>query len=205
MNKTIICGIPMKAPVEKVVYYSDDKSLPVADFPVRYPINAFLNKAADDGDHFKVILLVKSDEYSAAEQNLKDFQEEFSAVVSSNGAIAEFCVLRSDFLEAKDVHEKLLGNLVEEIAVGSQILVDLTYGPKDLPIIIFTALNFAEKFLKCEIENIVYGQASFFNGRVVNTKICDMVPLYYLGSVTNTIGSADPAKAKSMLKALLSL
>lgn len=205
MNKTIICGIPMKAPVEKVVYNSDDKSLPVADFPVRYPINAFLNKTADDGDHFKVILLVKSDEYSAAEQNLKDFQEEFLAVVSSNGAIAEFCVLRSDFLEAKDVHEKLLGNLVEEIAVGSQILVDLTYGPKDLPIIIFTALNFAEKFLKCEIENIVYGQASFFNGRAVNTKICDMVPLYYLGSVTNTIGSADPAKAKSMLKALLSL
>ena len=99
-----------------------------------HPINAFLNKTADDGDHFKVILLVKSDEYSAAEQNLKDFQEEFSAVVSSNGAIAEFCVLRSDFLEAKDVHEKLLGNLVEEIAVGSQILVDLTYGPKDLPL-----------------------------------------------------------------------
>ncbi len=205
MNKTIICGIPMKAPVEKVVYNSDDKSLPVADFPVRYPINAFLNKTADDNDHFKVILLVKSDEYSAAEQNLKEFQDEFSAVVSSSGASAEICVLRSDFLEAKDVHEKLLGDLVEEITEGSQILVDLTYGPKDLPIIIFTALNFAEKFLKCEIENIVYGQASFLNGRAVNTKICDMVPLYYLGSVTNTIGSADPAKAKSMLKALLSL
>lgn len=205
MNKTIICGIPMKAPIEKVVYSSEDKSLPVADFAVRYPINAFLNRTAESSDHFKVVLLVKSDEYSAAEQNLNDFQEEFAASISSSGASAEICVVRSDFLEAKDVHEKLLGDLVEEITVGSQILVDLTYGPKDLPIIIFTALNFAEKFLKCEIENIVYGQASFLNGRAVNTKICDMVPLYYLGSITNTIGSADPVKAKTMLKALLSL
>ena len=205
MNKTIICGIPMKAPIEKVMYSSDDKSLPVADFAVQYPINAFLNKTSKSSDHFKVVLLVKSDEYSATEKNMKAFQEEFEASISSCGASAEFCVLRSDFLETKNVHEKLLGDLVEEIAVGSQILVDLTYGPKDLPIIIFTALNFAERFLKCEIENIVYGQASFLNGRAVNTKICDMVPLYYLGSVTNTIGSADPAKAKSMLKALLSL
>lgn len=205
MNKTIICGIPMKAPIEKVMYSSDDKSLPVADFAVQYPINAFLNKTAKSSDHFKVVLLVKSDEYSATEQNLKDFQDEFEASIFSSGASAEICVLRSDFLEEKDVHEKLLGDLVDEIAVGSQILVDLTYGPKDLPIIIFMALNFAERFLKCEIENIVYGKASFLNGRAVNTKICDMVPLYYLGSITNTIGSADPAKAKSMLKALLSL
>ena len=47
MNKTIICGIPMKAPIEKVMYSSDDKSLPVADFAVQYPINAFLNKTAN--------------------------------------------------------------------------------------------------------------------------------------------------------------
>ncbi len=205
MNKTIICGIPMKAQVEKAVYSSEDKSLPVADFAVRYPINAFLNKTADKNDHFKVILLVKSDEYSAAEQNLKSFRDEFSTAISSSGASAEICVLRSGFIEARDVHEKLLGDLVEEITVGSQILADLTYGPKDLPIIIFTALNFAEKFLKCDIDNIVYGQASFSNGRAVNTKICDMIPLYYLGSVTNTIGNSDPAKAKSMLKTLLSL
>lgn len=206
MNKTIICGIPMKEPIDKVVYTSGDKSLPVAENAVRYPINAFLKKTADKGDVFKVILILKADEFSAAEKNLKDFQEEFSEAISSCGASAEFCAIRSAFDEARDVHEKLLGGIVEEITVGSKILVDLTYGPKDLPIIIFTALSFAEKFLDCEIDDIIYGQASFLNGHAVNTRICDMVPLYYLGSVTNTIGSgADPAKAKSMLKALLSL
>ena len=206
MKKTIICGIPMKEPIDKVVYTSGDKSIPVADNAVRYPINAFLKMTAVKGDIYKVVLILKTDAYSAAEQNLTDFQEEFLEAISSCGASAEFYVIRSDYDEARDVHEKLLGGIVEEISVGSKILVDLTYGPKDLPIIIFTALSFAEKFLDCEIENIIYGQASFLNGRAVNTRICDMVPLYYLGSVTNTIGSgADPVKAKSMLKALLSI
>jgi CRISPR-associated protein (cas_TM1812). len=206
MKKTIICGIPMKEPIDKVVYTSGDKSIPVADNAVRYPINAFLKMTAVKGDIYKVVLILKADAYSAAEQNLTDFQEEFLEAISSCGASAEFYVIRSDYDEARDVHEKLLGGIVEEISVGSKILVDLTYGPKDLPIIIFTALSFAEKFLDCEIENIIYGQASFLNGRAVNTRICDMVPLYYLGSVTNTIGSgADPVKAKSMLKALLSI
>ena len=205
MNKTVICGIPMKAPIEKVVYNSEDNSLPVAKEAMQYPINAFLKMTAEKADKFKVILILKADEYSAAEQNLQDFKKEFSVAISSSGTNVELCVVRSDYNEARDVHEKLLGDIIEEINVGSKILVDLTYGPKDLPIIIFTALNFAEKYLKCEIENIIYGQASFLNGRPVNTKICDLVPLFYLGSITNTIVSSDAQKAKSMLKSLLSL
>lgn len=205
MNKTIICGIPMKELIDKVVYSSDDKSLPVAETAVRYPINAFLEMTAKKDDHFKVILLAKTDEYSAASKNLQDFKDEFFNAISSCGASAEYSVITTGFTEARDVYEQLLVKLVDEITVGSQVLVDFTYGPKDFPIIIFTALNFAEKFLGCKVENIVYGQASFSNGHAVNTKICDMIPLYCLGSITNTMSSAEPEKAKSMLKALLSL
>ena len=205
MNKTIICGIPMKETIDKVVYTSDDKSLPVAETAVRYPINSFLEKTACKDDHYKVILLEKTDEYSASDKNLQYFMDEFSNAISSVGADVEYRIISTDFTEARDVHEQVLVKLVDEIVVGSQVLVDITYGPKDFPVIIFTALNFAEKFLDCKIENIVYGQASFSNDHAVNTKICDMIPLYCLGSVTNTMISTEPEKAKAMLKALLSL
>ena len=66
-------------------------------------------------------------------------------------------------------------------------------------------MNFAEKFFDCEIDNIVYGQATFADGNVTNTKIRDMIPLYYLNSVTNTVQCSDPIKAKQMLKSLLSI
>ena len=70
---------------------------------------------------------------------------------------------------------------------------------------LFAALNFAEKFLGCEVDNLIYGQVNFQNGVPTNPQICDMVPLYYLNSVTNTIRAEEPDRARQMLKSLLHL
>lgn len=63
-----------------------------------------------------------------------------------------------------------MGRIIDEIDDESHIIADITYGLKDLPIIIFSALGFAERFLGCEIDAIIYGQANFVSGHVVNTK-----------------------------------
>ena len=205
MNKTIICGIPMKKVIDQVVYRSDDKSIPSADRAVRYPINAFLEETLKPSDELKIILLVKQDPHGSHEHNIGLFKEELANANASIGAKVSYTVIDTDFSQSKSVHEHLMGRLVDEFDIGAHVIADTTYGPKDLPIVIFTALNFAEKFLKCEIDNIIYGQASFVDGHAVDTKLCDMIPLYYLGSITNTIHCIEPEKAKSMLKALLSI
>ena len=205
MKKTIICGIPMKKVVDQVVYRSDDKSIPSADRAVRYPVNAFLEETLKPSDELKIILLVKQDPHGSHEHNIGLFKEELANANASIGAKVSYTVIDTDFSQSKSVHEHLMGRLVDEFDIGAHVIADTTYGPKDLPIVIFTALNFAEKFLKCEIDNIIYGQASFVDGHAVDTKLCDMIPLYYLGSITNTIHCIEPEKAKSMLKALLSI
>lgn len=205
MKKTIICGIPMKKVIDEVVYRSDDKSIPSADRAVRYPINAFLEETLKPSDELKIILLVKQNSYGSHEQNIGLFKEEFANANTNIGAKVSYTIIDTDFSQSKSVHEHLMGQLVEEFEIGAHVIVDTTYGPKDLPVVIFTALNFAEKFLKCEIDNIIYGQASFADGHAVDTKLCDMIPLYYLGSITNTIHCVEPEKAKSMLKTLLSI
>lgn len=205
MKKTIICNIPMKEKVDLAVYVSDDKSLPVSDKEVRYPINSFLEKTMTSDDELNIILLEKRDEYGPSKKNTDDFKLELDEANKNIGAKLSYTVIDTDFSQSRMVHEKLMGSIVNELEIGTHILVDITYGPKDLPIIIFTALSFAEKFLECKVDNIVYGQASFVNGKVVNTKICDMIPLYCLSSITNTIHCVEPEKAKKMLKSLLSI
>lgn len=205
MKKIIICGIPMKENVEPSVYSSEDKSIPVSSRAVRFPINAFLEETMKNDDSIKFLLLAKKDSYGHYKENLDYFKKEFDAINSSINAAAEYVVIDTEFSEEKTVHEYLMGRVVDELEIGAHILVDTTYGPKDLPIVIFTALNFAEKFLECQIDNIIYGKAEFVNGKAINTKMCDMAPLYYLGSVTNTIHCVKPEKAKEMLKSLLSL
>lgn len=205
MKKTIICGIPMKEKIDSSIYISDDKSIPTSSTAVCYPINSFLEKTLQHDDEVKFILLVKKDRFGHYMKNLEGFKKEFEAANSGIGAKFEYIVLDTVFSENKTVHEQLMVNLVDNLDIGSHILVDMTYGPKDLPIVVFTALNFAEKFLESQIDNIIYGKADFIDGKAVNTEICDMSPLYYLGSVTNTIHCAEPKKAKAMLKKLLTI
>lgn len=205
MKKIILCGIPMKENVDKVVYVSEDKSIPAANRPVRYPVNAFLEETLKPSDEVKVVLIVKQDEFANHEKNIEYFKTELEQANSQIGASISYSIIDTDFSQNKTVHEKLMGELVDELDIGAHIIVDSTYGPKDLPVVIFTALNFAEKFLNCSIDNIIYGQASFENGHAVETKLCDMIPLYYLGSITNAIHCVEPEKAKAMLKTLLSI
>lgn len=205
MKKTVICNIPMKEKVDQVVYSSNDKSLPVSEKKVRYPICAFLEMTMSPDDDLKVILLVKKDNYDYYMRNIEYFKQELSEANDGIGASISYCVIGTDFTETRSVHEQLMGRIVDELDVDSHILVDITYGPKDLPVVIFSTLNFAEKFLDCTVDNIVYGQASFVNGKAVDTKICDMIPLYCLGAITDTIHCSDSDKAKAMLKTLLSL
>lgn len=205
MKKIIICNIPMRENVDLSVYKSDDLSLPVSDRAVRYPINTFLEKTLLPEDEIKVLLLVKKDEYSHYEKNANDFIEELRIINNDINSKMKFKIIDTNFEQRQSVHEELMAKIIDEIDVDTHILADITYGSKDMPIVLFSAMGFAEKFLRCEIGNIIYGQASFENGKVVNTKICDMTPLYYLNSATDAIRCDDPEKARQMLKALLSL
>lgn len=205
MKKIVICNIPMRENVAKTVYASTDNSLPVSEKPYRYPINSFLAETVGNGDDLKIILLIKKDGNAFYEKNTADYKQEIEEVCLNRGGRAEFVPIDTAFSQNKENHEQLMGRLIDEIETEAHVLVDITYGPKDLPIVIFSALNFAEKFLKCEIDNIVYGQAAFEGDKVVGSVICDMIPLYCLSSVTNTIKCDDPKKARQMLKSLLSI
>ena len=181
MKKTIICSIPMKERVDSTVYSSNDKSLPVSERAFRFPINSFLSQTSSEGDEYKAILLIKKDSNLYYERNTEFFKEELNTICDSTGAKVEYFILDTDFAQKREIHEQLMGKIVEEIEEGSSILADITYGPKDIPIVIFSALSFAEKFLECEIVNIVYGRAEYKNDRVISTEICDIRPFENAG------------------------
>ena len=203
MKKIVFCNIPMRESVNNVVITSNDESLPVSDKPYRYPVNSLLSRTAKEDDEYKFVLLVKKDGNPFYEKNISDFRTEADGVCRECGCRSKIVQIETDFAEEKAVHEHLMGKIVDEIETGAHILADITYGPKDLPVVLFYAFNFAEKFLECEVDNIVYGKGEFENNMVVRSELCDMVPLYCLNSVTNIIRCDNPEKARELLKSLL--
>ena len=205
MKKVIICNVPMKKDVEKTVYESNDLSIPASSNPYVYPVNSFLSESLDADDEITVILLVKRDVNNHYLDNTEIFKAELNSVCDVLGIRPTYRIIDTAFSEDKDTHARLMNLIIDAIENESHIIADITYGPKDLPIVVFSTLFFAENYLRCLIDNILYGQATFIDGKPVNTRICDMTSLYYLSSISNTINCNDPEKARQMIKNLLSI
>lgn len=189
----------------KRTYTSKDSSIPISQTAVTYPVCAFLEKCLNYGDEVKAVLLVKQDEYGQYIKNANVCIEELAQVSRITGATIDYKIIETEFVEEQAIHDKLLLSIVDELEENTHIIADITYGPKDLPIVLFTAMNFGEKYLGCEIDSILYGQAVFMKDRIVETRICDMIPLYYLNSVATTVQCSSPEDAKRLLKTLLSI
>ena len=204
MKKIVFINIPMKERVEKTVYQGECQGQE-ENKAVCFPVNLILPGEIKKEDQVKIVLLVKKDPEENYKKNISLCVEEVLDSIGKINGNMEFKILDTDFSQEEEIHDELLLRIVEELEVGARIIGDITYGPKDLPIILFTALNFAEKFYGADIGNLVYGQADFKDGKPYNTKLCDMIPLYYLNSITNTVDCNSPEKAKEMLKPLLSI
>lgn len=205
MRKTIICSLPFKPNIQKVIYEDTGMPFPTVEHAVRFPINAVLEANLCDGDDVKMILLIKKDKNNFYEENKGLFLEELQEVIGSRNINVTTEIIYTEFSEKREVHEKLLEDLIDRINDESHIIADITYGPKDMPILIFTALSFCEKHLGCKIDGIVYGLAQFGdNHNIIEGKMCDMSSLFYLNSISETVQCGDSKKARQLLKTLLS-
>ena len=187
------------------VFHSDDRSLPTSDLPMVYPVNSFLSCTLSESDIVHVILLAKDGQYSHCSENAELFKNELDAANQAIGAHIRYSTVTTSFVQNDATHRQMLDSLVREIEPKSHLIADITFGPKDVPLIIFTALTFAEQQLQCDVDNILYGKADFMDGRAINTELCDVSSLYYLSSISSTVQCNDPDKAKKMLTSLLSL
>ena len=183
MKKIIFCDIPMQSELKAMNYKENNK---IYSRKSVYAINACIAEELKFGDEVKIILLKKKD---------------LSGISTAN---------ETPFEETRSIHEKLLRAMVGELEEKAEIYADITYGPKPLPIIMFSVLNFADKFFDCDIKRIVYGKVDFIKtsdgvAQAVNPVIYDVTPLYYLNSVANTIDCNSSGEAVKILDVMLSM
>ena len=171
---------------------------------VRYSLNALLASIMQKED-IKIVLLKTRDKNNNCDAHEVAFKKELKKINDQIKANISYVVIEIPYKETKDIHEFLLGKIIDEIDDNARIYADITYGPKPLPIIVFTALAFAQKFLGAEIKNIIYSRVDFIDGKVLNGEIFDVSPLYYLNSLNNHINCKNGIKARNLLKKLLNI
>lgn len=210
--KIVFSDLPMKKELHAFNYKVDGNETINYDGEVIFPVNAVLAKSMKKGEKVKVVLLSKVDIEGNSAINAGIFQKELNDINRNIGADIEYITIATPFEETRDVHETLLKDMVSKLENGAEIIGDVTYGPKPLPIILFAVMNFAEKFFSCEIKDIVYGKVDFVDDgsgtgktKPVNPVLYDLTPLYYINSLTNTMEYKSSEEAVKALDLLLDL
>ena len=203
MKKTVFVTLMMADDMHKRHYPVDGNSFIEYDGEVFYAINAVLAKAMKREDDIKVILLETKAGDKAGNKNAQLFMDELNGL-NSCGASITYQVIPSDFIESKDKFKELYKKLIKTLENEAELYADITFGPKSLPLLIFAAMQFGEKFFDCSVGNVIYLKTEFKNGKVDedSQKICDCTPLYMLNSFTSTIESATGEKAVAAVEAL---
>lgn len=210
--KIVFSDLPMKKELYSFKYKVDGNTTIEYDGETFFPVNSVLAKTMRKGEKVKVVLLSKVDTDGNSAINSGKFQKELNNINRNIGADIEYVTLATPFEETRDVHETLLRDMVAKLEVNAEIIGDVTYGPKPLPIIMFAVMNFAEKHFQAKIKSIVYGKVDFIDDgsgtgktKPANPVLYDLTPLYYLNNVTNSMEYKSSKDAIKALDALLDL
>ena len=163
MRKILICNVAMRESVEPLIYTPDDETMHISNCPVTYPILSCIESLISPGDNVKIVLLCKCDPNRNYVRNIERFKKEFIEQCRGNVDMPEFKVLNTDFDEGKIATEKMLSKIVAECEDEAEIISDITYGSKTMPVVLLAALSFAVKHLACKVQHVFYGQVYFQN------------------------------------------
>lgn len=205
MKKIVIATIPTDDRLVKRLYPVDGNALIQVNEPIYYAVNSALANSLEKDDDVKVILLGTTHENDSVKKNIRLFMEELH-YFNKVGANIREAVITRPFDESKTNFRYLYESLLDELEEDAELYVDITFGPKTPVLLVFSVLQFAEKFFQCTIGNIVYSKVIFkpSTSEVVpgSEMIYDITPLYMLNSITNTIACSSSEKAVKAVKAL---
>ena len=203
MKKTVFVTLMMADDMHKRHYSVDGNSFIEYSGEVYYAINAVLAKTLNADDDIKIVLLETKAGDKAGTKNAQLFMNELNEL-NTCGANITYEIIPSDFIDTKDKFKDLYKRLIKTFENEAELYADVTFGPKSLPLMIFAAMQFGEKFFDCTIGNVIYLKTEFKNGKVDEASqiICDYTPLYLLNSFTNTIECSSGEKAVAAVEVL---
>ncbi|MCQ2103417.1 MAG: TM1812 family CRISPR-associated protein [Fibrobacter sp.] len=200
--KIVFVNIPMKKASDPKQYPVDGNSEIEYEGNVRFPINAVLAKSLKKGESVKIVKFITKDSKNNYLENSRFFNEELDLLNQGIGANIQYNEIIEEYSEDLRTHENRFRKLINELEDGADILVDITYGQKTLPVLLFSALSFAEKFYNANIQNIIYGKINYDSDNNIidgSQKIYDITSLYYLNTLTASMEAPNGETAKKMI------
>lgn len=203
-TKTFVTVISMqgskngKSTLEAIEYESEVNPKLNYEEEIKFPITAAIHGYAKKGDKVKVIAIRNVKDKDLMYNYEHFFLKEMKAIREEKEIAEEdfeiVCVDVDSFVGMENdivIFEKLV-QLVEK---REELHICITYGPKPMPILLFSVANYLMKVKEADLVCILYGDVSRQKGQTVGAKIQEMTYLFYRYRMLDKLaelGEEDP-------------
>jgi len=204
----LICNIPMRRELSEL-HPVDGISLNGKPLMANYAINVEMAKILKKNEEIHVIFMKSHGGDDCTNENIRKFKDELGCIDHEKSLNIRITYEEIDvpFTFAKDITSTVFRNLIGSIKRITDkhndvsIYADVTFNSKMLPMIVFCAFNFAEKYLGADVKKIIYGKVEFKEGNPVNetAAVFNITMLYCLNSLTNSIDCDSPETALKVI------
>ena len=203
MKKIVFVPVRMKDDYRKVHWpVSGNTSFEYPE-PLFFGLSGVLANTVKPDDELFIYPIITNAGDKAGKKNAKILEDELKLVLPPIKKL-EILPIECEFDEGKAKFKGLFKNLIRKLQQGAELSADITAGTKSLPLLIFSAMQFGEKFFDCSIGNVIYQRVVFEKGVIVEGSelLYDVTPLYMLNSFTSTIESSSGETAIAAVEAL---
>lgn len=163
-----------------------------------FPVLPLIHGYVEAGDVVEILVLT-TENHEIALRNYQTIECEVIRLCGGIGASCTVSRISVPFDETVESHLDTFKTLIGRISDGDTVLVDMTYGPKCLAIILMMAMNYGYRICKdCTIECFVYGSLDFRDEHPCGKRIYDITSLFLMDQIVNELaksGNRNPMKA----------
>ena len=163
-----------------------------------YPISPILADTADPGDEIKIITVRQKN--SLYSETLEVFRRE----IDSLGLPYTMIDLTTPENQERDGLLTLFEALTNEMEDDACYYADATFGTKTYPLVLSSALHYAEKILdSIEVSGIYYREITRENGEVKACRQYDISTLFTLDAIVDMAADSEISNKRDFIKLML--
>lgn len=176
------------------------------DFLTSFPILIPMANSVERGEEIKLTVVNTNDPNGYGKANYGKLIQQLEELKSRLGFTCKITDLEAAFEESQKKEMKLLEDIVCTFEPDDIITADLTYGNKPSPMVLLSALSYADNFCENTFVNmLVYGGVAHGANNENTSYISDVTSLFYMNSLINRMSLVKPEDPLGMLKKMIEL
>ena len=207
MKRIYLTSIPLDSnfPLEGAPFHPVNFTSQYNKDTVLFPIVPIISDTLEPGEEGIVLAIHQAN--APESENWEKFQAELGALGKDNLTVVD---PKFEERQDKDLLVSLFETITDQLQDDACYYADITFGTKTYPMVMMSALSYAENILEnCTIKGLYYQEVRReYNkelGRSVNREanLYDVTSIYLMNSIIGTVAGAPAAERKKLIHLLL--